>query len=88
VNDKMSKRTDPWQGKVLSSKLILVNSCLTSIPTYIMGFYRLTDDQHREMTLLGGNSTRREVVMYLNITWPNRRLFVTPHVTALLITFI
>jgi hypothetical protein len=54
VNDKMSKRTDPWHGKVLSSKLILVNSCLTSIPTYIMGFYRLTDDQHREMDSIRG----------------------------------
>jgi hypothetical protein len=42
---------DPWEGKMLSSggKLILMNSCLSSIPTYIMRFYRLTDGQHKDM---------------------------------------
>jgi hypothetical protein len=46
VNHKMIKRTDPWQGRLMSSggRLILVNSCLSSIPMYIMGFYNLTDE--------------------------------------------
>jgi hypothetical protein len=26
-----------------------VNSCLSSIPTYMMGFYHLSDGQHREL---------------------------------------
>jgi hypothetical protein len=47
----MSNRTDPWQGRLMSSggRLILVNSCLSSIPTYMMGFYHLTDGQHKEL---------------------------------------
>jgi hypothetical protein len=51
INSKMGKRTDPWQGRLMSSggRLILVNSCLSSIPTYIMGFYHLTDGQHEEL---------------------------------------
>jgi hypothetical protein len=40
VNVKIGKRVEPWQGKLLSSggRLILVNSYLSSIPTYLMGF--------------------------------------------------
>jgi hypothetical protein len=51
INAKMVKRTDPWQGRLISSggRLILVNSCLSSISSYIMGFYRLTDGHHDEM---------------------------------------
>jgi hypothetical protein len=38
VNEKMRKITDLWQGRLTSSegRLILVNSCLSSIPTYMM----------------------------------------------------
>jgi hypothetical protein len=51
INAKMVKRSDPWQGRLMSSggRLILVNSCLSSVPIYIIGFYRLTDGQHEEM---------------------------------------
>lgn len=38
---KMSKRLDPWKGKYLSAdgRMILTNSCLSSLPMYSMGFY-------------------------------------------------
>lgn len=57
VNAKMIKRADPWQGRMSSSggRLILVNSCLSSIPTYIMGFYYLTDGQHEELDTIRSN---------------------------------
>jgi hypothetical protein len=35
-------------------RLILVNSCLSSIPTYLMCFYHLTDGQHRELDSIRG----------------------------------
>jgi hypothetical protein len=36
IKEKMRKRLDPWKGKHMSSggKLILTNSCLTSLPIY------------------------------------------------------
>jgi hypothetical protein len=39
--DKVAKRVPPWKGKIMSSggRLILSNSCLASLPTYMMGFY-------------------------------------------------
>jgi hypothetical protein len=53
VNEKMRKMIDPWQGRLMSSgggdRLILVNSCLSNIPTYIMSFYHLTDGYHEEL---------------------------------------
>jgi hypothetical protein len=47
---------EPWQGNLLSSggRLISVNSCLSNIPTYLMCFYHLTDDQHRELDSIRG----------------------------------
>jgi hypothetical protein len=39
VAEKITKRVPPWKGKNMSSgaRLILSNSCLTSLPTYTMG---------------------------------------------------
>jgi hypothetical protein len=56
VNVKMGKRVEPWYGKLMSfgGRLILVNSCLSSIPTYLMSFYHLTDGQHRELDSIRG----------------------------------
>jgi hypothetical protein len=50
VNAKITKRTDPWWGRLMYSIciLILVSFCLSSTPTYIMGFYHLTDGQHED----------------------------------------
>jgi hypothetical protein len=56
INEKMEKRTDPWQGRLMSSggRLILTNSCLGSTPTYMMGFYHLIDGQHEEFDTIRG----------------------------------
>jgi hypothetical protein len=51
VTEKISKRIPPWKGKLMSSgaRLILSNSCLSSLPTYIMGFYMLPKGTHKVM---------------------------------------
>jgi hypothetical protein len=56
VTEKVVKRTDPWERKLISSsgRLILVNSCLCSIPVYMMRFYHLIDGQHKEMDSIRG----------------------------------
>jgi hypothetical protein len=52
----MRKRLDPWKGKHLSSggKLILTNTCLTSLPIYVMGFYLLPKEIHEGMDSIRG----------------------------------
>jgi hypothetical protein len=54
---KMEKRLDPWKGKHLSSggRLILTNSCLSSLPIYIMGFYLLPNKIHKKMSSIRAN---------------------------------
>jgi hypothetical protein len=56
LKNKMTKRLDPWKGKHLSSggKLILTNSCLSSLPIYTMGFYLLPKGTHEEMDSIRG----------------------------------
>jgi hypothetical protein len=56
VNEKLGKRNDPWQGKLIPSggRLILINSCLSSMIVYMMGFYHLIDGQHKEMDSIRG----------------------------------
>jgi hypothetical protein len=51
VAGKVAKRVPPWKGKLMYSgaRLILSNSCLTSLPTYTMGFYLLPLGSHRKM---------------------------------------
>lgn len=48
---------EPWKGKYNSSgaRSILTNSCLSSLPTYMMGFYLLHDGTHRKMDSIRGN---------------------------------
>jgi hypothetical protein len=43
VDEKLLKRLDSWKGSVLSfaGRLILINSCLSSIPTYYMSMHLL-----------------------------------------------
>jgi hypothetical protein len=43
AEEKMEKKLRCWQGKMMDigSKVILLNSCLTSIIFYVMSFYRL-----------------------------------------------
>jgi hypothetical protein len=57
ILEKMGKRLDPWKGKHLSKggRLILTNSCLSSLPTYTMGFYLLPKDIHKKMDRIRSN---------------------------------
>jgi hypothetical protein len=43
VDEKLIKRMDGWKGGALSfgGRLILINSCLSSIPTYYMSMHLL-----------------------------------------------
>jgi mannosylglycoprotein endo-beta-mannosidase len=43
VDEKLMKRLDGWKGSTLSfgGRLVLINSCLSSIPTYYMSMYLL-----------------------------------------------
>jgi hypothetical protein len=51
IPEKVSRRILPWKGKHMSSgaRLTLTNSCLSSLPTYTMGFYLLPLGTHRLM---------------------------------------
>jgi hypothetical protein len=49
--EKISKRIPPWKGKHASSggRQILTNTCLSILPTYMMGFYLLPRGTHGRM---------------------------------------
>jgi hypothetical protein len=51
VVDKMRKKLQPWKGKHLSSggRLVLTNSSLSSMPTYLMGMFLLHEGTHKQM---------------------------------------
>jgi hypothetical protein len=80
VYEKMNKRADPWQGKLMSlgGRLILVNSCLCSSPTYIMGFYHLNDGHHEELDTItgiffwqgGGKAFKYHMAKWESLTMP------------------
>ena len=55
--DKMRKRLDPWKGRNLSlgGRLVLTNSCLSSLPMYTMGFYLLPKSVQLEMDQIRSN---------------------------------
>jgi hypothetical protein len=44
----VGKRTEPWQGRFMSSiaRLVLSDSCLSSLPLYTMGLFLLADGTH------------------------------------------
>jgi hypothetical protein len=51
IPKKIAKRIPPWKGKHSSSggRMILTNTCLSSLPTYAMGFYLLPARTHGKM---------------------------------------
>lgn len=51
IVDKMRKKLQPWKGKHLSSgeRLILTNSSLSSLPTFMMGVFFLQDGVHKQL---------------------------------------
>lgn len=57
IYNKMRKRLDPWKGKSLSSggRLTLTDTCLSSLPTYLMGFYKIPASGHEKMDSIRSN---------------------------------
>jgi hypothetical protein len=51
VAQKVERRIPTWQSTSLSSggKMILIESCLSSIPNYTMGIYLLQEEIHQKM---------------------------------------
>jgi hypothetical protein len=70
---KMGKRLDPWKGKHLSfgGRLILTNSCLSSLPIYTMGFYLLPNKIHKKMSSIRANFFWQGAEDSKNTTWRN-----------------
>jgi hypothetical protein len=57
VYQKVEKKVPTWQNVGLSSggKMILTESCLSSIPMYSMGIYRLQEEIHQKMNSARAN---------------------------------
>jgi hypothetical protein len=57
VHLKVEKRIPTWQSVGLSTggKMILTESCLSSIPTYTMGVYQLQEEIHHKMDTARAN---------------------------------
>lgn len=57
IYNKMRKRLDPWEGQNLTSggRLTLTNTCLSSLPMYIMGFYHIPGGGHDKMDSIRTN---------------------------------
>jgi hypothetical protein len=77
IYHKVEKRVPTWQSVGLSSggKMILIESCLSSIPTYTMGVYHymrrsITKSIRPELTFSGMGHIRKE-----NIIWQNGKLW-------------
>lgn len=56
VLQKVEKRLESWYSGHLSygGREIRINSCLSSIPMYAMGFFRLPEDFHNKMDTIRG----------------------------------
>jgi hypothetical protein len=52
IGVKVEKKLPSWLGLQLSSRggSILIESCLSSLPNYIMGFYMLPGQVHQKMS--------------------------------------
>jgi hypothetical protein len=63
LSNKIAKRIPPWKDKQMSSgaRLILTSNCLSSLATYVMGFYLLTQGTHKKMDRVRSRFFWREV---------------------------
>ena len=57
IIEKMRKKLQPWKSKHLSSggRLVLTNSSLSSMPTFMMGIFLLQDGVHKQMDSIRSN---------------------------------
>ena len=74
--EKMRKKLQPWKGKHLSSggRLILTNSSLSSMPTYLMGMFKLQKGVHKKMDTIRSQFFWRgdcDKFKYHMINWEN-----------------
>jgi hypothetical protein len=69
----MERQLDPWKGKHMSTggRLILTNSCLSSIYIYTMGLYLLPKELHQKMSSIRANFFGRELMEIEDTTWQN-----------------
>jgi hypothetical protein len=53
AEDKMEKKLGCWQGKMLDMgvRVLLINACLSSIPLYMLSFYRLPVGAHKRFNI-------------------------------------
>jgi hypothetical protein len=70
LDEKVLKRLDGWKGGSLSygGKLILINACLSSIPTYAMSMYLLPkivikNGHDQETVLLARRQYEKEIML-------------------------
>jgi hypothetical protein len=70
LSNKIAKRIPPWKDKQMSSgaRLILTSNYLSSLATYVMGFYLLTQGTHKKMDRVRSRFFWR-LVIHLNTTW-------------------
>jgi hypothetical protein len=54
IVDKMRRKLQPWKGRNLTSGgcLMLTNTSLSSISTYLMGMFFLHDGVHTQMDII------------------------------------
>jgi hypothetical protein len=76
LSGKMTKRMDPWKGKLMSSaaKLTLSNACLANLPTFMMGFNYLGEGVHGEMDKVRGRfywEGDAQTFKYHKMKWEN-----------------
>jgi hypothetical protein len=71
IVEKMRKKLQPWKGKHLSygGRLILTNSSLSSMPTYMMGMFNIPEIIHSQMDTSEADSFGGGIVRSLNIIW-------------------
>jgi hypothetical protein len=74
VHLKVEKRIPAWKSVGLSSrgKMILTESCLSTIPTYTMGVYQLQEEIHHMMDTTRTNFFGMDHIRKENITWQDR----------------
>jgi hypothetical protein len=83
LNDKILKRLDGWQSTSLSygGKLILLNACLSCIPTYAMSMYLLPKTVVKKIDIIrkrffwrgGANKRKYHLVKWAVITKPKKK---------------
>ena len=79
VYQKVEKRLPTWQCNTVSygGKMILVESCLSSILNYTMGIYLLQEEIHQKVDATRssffwhGPGLKGNIIWQVGISWPN-----------------